>query len=276
MEPLFMIQGNDNRNLYLAHILQKKGYNVAVWRAQTEQQSIASISDGELARKRCILVLSLTAAQEQVESALKLLSPGCVVFGGHINEQNLCRAQSGGLRYIDLLNYEPFCVLNAIPTAEGALHLAVENTGHTINGARVLVLGYGRIGKAVARLMSAAGARVDVFTQSPQERAAARVNGLRSLALGRLASRFSKAQIVINTIPARILGKAELKLLPIKCLIIDLSSLPGGVDRQEAQRIGLNSIHALAMPDKYAPESSAGYMETSILTLLHEMEGDET
>ncbi|MGI6169298.1 MAG: NAD(P)-dependent oxidoreductase [Christensenellales bacterium] len=276
MESLFMIQASDNRNLHLAYNLQKKGYNVALWRAQTDHQSIAAISDEELSCKDSIMVLSLTATQDKIDNVLRLLSPGCVVFGGRISDENLRYSQSCGLQYIDLLSYEPFSILNAIPTAEGALHLAIEHTSHAINGARVLVLGYGRVGKATARLFSAAGARVDVLTQSPQERALARLNGLRSLALVRLTSRFSRAQIVINTIPARILGRAELRLLPPKCLIIDLSSPPGGTDHQEAQRLGLTSLHALALPDKYAPQSAAEYMESSILTLLHEMEGDTT
>lgn len=271
METLFVICGNDERNLHLAQSLRKKGYRVALWRTQQQEgDGMDVITDLELLDKQCVAVLSPAAAQDKIDMILHFIKPGCTVFGGYINAQNKQYAEDHGIRYINILDFEPMSILNAIPTAEGALCLSIQNTAYTINGAHVLILGYGRLGKATARLFHAMGANVEVFSRLYEERAMAVLSGIHALPLDFLPSSLLSANIIINTIPARILGNKELKLLPADSLVIDLASAPGGVDHEEARRLGVFTLHALSLPAKYAPKSAAQYMETGILSLLHE------
>ncbi len=276
MEQRFIICANDKRNFYLAQDLLKKGYNVAFWRTDMAPQGTPVIADAQLGQEQCIMVLSPAESQDTIECALSLLQTGCIVFGGRISAENKADAERRGIRYLNILDYEPMTLLNAIPTAEGALCLAIEHTPYTLSGANVLVLGYGRVGKATARLFGAVGSAVEVLARSAEARAMAQLCGLHAQEFSRLPIALKEAQIVINTIPARILGKGELSLLPPDSLVIDLSSAPGGVDFEEAARLGVVALQALALPGKYAPKSAAEYMQTGILNLLHRIEGDST
>ena len=276
MEQRFIICANDKRNVYLAQDLLKKGYDVALWRTDLASQGTPAIANAQLGRERCVMVLSPAESQDTIECALGLLQTGCIVFGGRISAENKAYAERRGIRYVNILDYEPMTLLNAIPTAEGALCLAIEHTPYTLSGANVLVLGYGRVGKATARLFEAVGSAVEVLARSAEARAMAQLYGLHAQEFSRLPIALKEAQIVLNTIPARILGKGELSLLPSDSLVIDLSSAPGGVDFEEAARLGVVALQALALPGKYAPKSAAEYMQTGILNLLHRIEGDST
>lgn len=129
-----------------------------------------------------------------------------------------------------------FCVLNrcfakAFPTAEGAIQLAMEELPITIQGTRALVIGNGRIGKLLAGKLSCLGALVWVSARSPRDFAQIETNCHTALDTRRLAGHLSGFELVINTVPAHVLGAAELAELPEHCLIIDLASKPGGVTR---------------------------------------------
>ena len=49
-----------------------------------------------------------------------------------------------------------------MPTAEGAIQLAMEELPITLHGARVLVIGYGRLGRVLADRLAGLKARVSV------------------------------------------------------------------------------------------------------------------
>ena len=53
---------------------------------------------------------------------------------------------------------DEIAIANSIPTAEGAVQLAMERLPITIHGANALVLGFGRCGVTLARLLKAMGA----------------------------------------------------------------------------------------------------------------------
>lgn len=274
LEKRFIICANDKRNYYLAQDLSKAGYDVALWRMDLAPQGTPAITDTQLGQEKCIMVFSPAESQETIQYALGRLQAGSIVFGGRISPENKAYAERHGIRYVNILDYEPMTLLNAIPTAEGALCLAIKHTPYTLSGANVLVLGYGRVGKATARLFGAVGSTVKVLARSAEARAMAQLNGLHAQEFSRLPLALKEAQIVVNTIPALILGKAELSLLAPDSLVIDLASAPGGVDFAEAEKLGVVAIKALALPGEYAPKSAAEYMQTGIFNLLHRIEGD--
>ena len=123
---------------------------------------------------------------------------------------------------------------NNIPTAEGALQLAMEELPITIQGARVLVLGNGRIGSLLSGKLRALGAEVTVSARSARDFARIETAGHRALHTRFLTGHLSGFDLVVNTVPARVLGASELAELPAACLILDLESKPGGAD--EAKR----------------------------------------
>ncbi len=77
--------------------------------------------------------------------------------------------------------------------------------------------------------------------------------------------------LVINTVPARILGEEALADLRPGCLVIDLASKPGGVDFEAAARLGVKVIWALSLPGKVAPITAGQSIKSTIYNILHEL-----
>ena len=55
-----------------------------------------------------------------------------------------------------------------------------------------------------------------------------------------------------------------MKYIKKDTLLIDLASNPGGIDKNEAKDKGLKLIHALGLPGKIAPVSSAKFIKKII------------
>lgn len=267
-----IIHGGDRRNIYLAQILQSMQLEVYLWRAPECPEGILSLPDAKLAQTACALVLSPATPPEKLMEALMLLRSGSSVYTGRIDD--VCRkvAAEHHIQLFSFLDDEAMTLQNAIPTAEGALELAMRHTARTIDGAPTLVLGYGRVGKATARLFAAAGAKVTVLARSRADRAHAQINALPAKHLDTLAATAKDALIILNTIPHMVLPEPIIRLLLPDCLLIDLASGKGGIDFDAARARGLQALHALALPGIHAPQTAAQYMAESLLNTLQESE----
>ena len=76
--------------------------------------------------------------------------------------------------------------------------------------------------------------------------------------------------LIVNTVPARVLGVERLSELKEGCLVIDLASKPGGVDLEAARRLGVKVAWALSLPGKVAPVTAARALWTTICNILRE------
>ena len=156
------------------------------------------------------------------------------------------------------------------PTAEGCLALLLQLRRRTIWESDFLVLGYGRIGRAVARRLDLLGGHTTVAARNAVQRANARCAGHRAAPLDRLPVLLAKHDTVINTIPAPVLPRKMLEKLPRGALVIDLASLPGGTDFDAAEALGIRAEHALALPGKCAPDTAGALIAQTVLTILQE------
>ena len=66
----------------------------------------------------------------------------------------------------------------------------------------------------------------------------------------------------------RLLNKERLDILKKDVLIVDLASVPGGVDFTAAKELGLNVVWALSLPSKCAPKSAARYLKEEIESIF--------
>ena len=158
-----------------------------------------------------------------------------------------------------------------MPTAEGAIQLAMEELPVTIHGARVLVLGFGRLGKLLAHRLNALGARVSVAARKWADLAWAEAYGYGAEQIERLDGYLCGYDLVVNTVPVRVLREAELADLKPGCLVIDLASKPGGVDFDAAARLGVKAFWALSLPGKVAPVTAGKSIKTTIYNILTEL-----
>ena len=115
-----------------------------------------------------------------------------------------------GITVLDYFAREELAVANAVPTAEGAVQIALEQMPITLHGSRVLVIGFGRVGRAVAQRMAALGARVTVAARRYESLAWAQAIGYGAEKTGQLAGWLCGYDLVVNTVPALVLGEAEL------------------------------------------------------------------
>lgn len=161
---------------------------------------------------------------------------------------------------------------NAPPTAEGAIQLALENLPITLHASRVLVIGYGRIGKILADRLRGLGAFVSVAARRYEQLAWAEVDGHAAQRLGDIAGWLCGYDLVLNTVPARVLTAELLADLKSGCLVIDVASKPGGVDLEAARRLGVPVIWALSLPGKVAPVTAGRAIQQTVYHILREEE----
>ncbi len=71
-------------------------------------------------------------------------------------------AKKADRELVQLFKRDDVAIYNSIPTVEGTIMMAIQNTDITIHQSSVAVLGLGRVGMSVARTFSLLGAKVKV------------------------------------------------------------------------------------------------------------------
>ena len=161
---------------------------------------------------------------------------------------------------------------NAVATAEGAIGVLLKETAETIWGRRILLIGWGHIGKALAPRLRALGAEVLVSARNAGDLAWIAAEGFTPLDTRALGGCLDDVDIVVNTVPARILGMQLLSELPGGALVVDLASRPGGVDQEAARVLGLRTLWAQGLPGKWATETAAAAIREAVYNILGERE----
>lgn len=157
---------------------------------------------------------------------------------------------------------EEYQIAIARLTAEGAIALLRPETG--LSGAHILLLGYGRIARLLARELQKAGALVTAAARSGEQRAWAEAEGIEALPLDALSGALDRFDVIIGTIPAPVLTEPLLALVRKDALLLELASAPGGINAAAAHERGLRYIRAPGLPAKYAPERAAVILRDAV------------
>lgn len=238
----FSIINGDSRNVRLCELLCEDGHKARLF----EKNEIP-----EAAAWGKVTVLPIKGLEPDVFNGF--LGQGQILVSGE-----------------DFLSREDFAVLNAIPTAEGAVGIALDMLPVTMHGANALVIGYGRIGKYLCRLLDAMGVHVTASARKDEDFAWITARGYNKLHTMKLEGHLGGFEMVFNTVPHLTLTYPLLLELKQGCALIDLASAPGGVDFKAADKLGLKCRWALSLPGKCAPESAARYMKTTLYRILEE------
>ena len=277
--------GGDERQVFLASLALADGHAVrtfALDRANIEGAAVcsdaASCTEGADAVLLPVPVMQgdgllrapLARTETDVMQVLDAIPAGVPAFGGAVPFRLHARAVQCGVRLIDYLSREELAIRNAVPTCEGALQLAMEQTDCTIQGAHVLVIGAGRIGFLLAVRLHALGAQVTVAARSLRDRARIESAGLAAVDTAQLAQEVHGREIIFNTVPAPLLTGEILRALTPSCIVIDLASMPGGVAPDVIPPTGCRVIHALSLPGKVAPRTAAAAIYATVTAILRE------
>ena len=194
-----------------------------------------------------------------------------ILIAGSINPDIYDMANDEYIEIIDIMKREELAVLNTISTAEGTIEIAIANTNKIIHGSNVLILGFGRIGKVLARKLAGLAARVTCAARKDEDLAWIKAYGHMATNINSIGENLSKYDIIINTVPHLILTQDRLDYVKEDCLLIDLASNPGGIDKKAAKNKNLKLIWALALPGKVAPITTAEFIKDTIYNILKEV-----
>ena len=283
-EKNFWVVGGDRRQLALVRLLREDGHTVHG--AGLEGEGILpELLGPDLALAHCVILPLPVVGREgmlhtplshktiSLSQVLGHMRPGQILCGGMVSRAVRQAGEERGLRVFDYYAREECMVANAVPTAEGAVQVAMEQLPFTLHSARVLILGFGRVGKLTAHRMEALGARVTVAARDYADLAWAAAYHYESIRLEELSCELGGFQLIVNTIPAQVLDASRLAWVDPEVFILDLASAPGGVDRDRAEELGLRILQAPGLPGRTAPVTAAGAIRDSVYHILWELEG---
>lgn len=202
------------------------------------------------------------------EEVLLQIPDGVPVFVGTAGPLLTEMAGRCGIRLVELMKMDEVAILNSIPSAEGAIQIAMEKLPITIHGSSAFVLGFGRTGQTLARMLGAIGAQTRVVARNPAHRARIGEMGLEPLSFQELSGCIKEADIIFNTVPALVLTEDILQNVSPAALIVDLASSPGGTDFKAAEKLGINAILAPGLPARVAPKTAGQILARTIIRLL--------
>lgn len=174
-----------------------------------------------------------------------------------------------GINYIELSRLDELAILNAVPTAEAAIKIAIEETDITIADSNVLVYGLGKTGLSLAWRLKLLGANTYGVTRNKAAIARGKDLGIKMLTYDTLVEHLPEMDILFNTVPALIIDRESIALLKEDALIIDLASAPGGTDFTAAREKGIKAILAPGLPGKTAPVTAGKILAELIPDIIN-------
>lgn len=281
----FAVVGGDLRQAYLAGRLTGHGRVLGLFFDRDVELSprveatsdLAALAQGDVVIFPLPIscdnkTLNAPFGQREVslEACLRAVRPGALVLGGRVTAPVAALAQELGIAMEDYLEREELAVFNAVPTAEGAIAIAMEELPITISNCRCLITGYGRVAKALAKDLLGLGAKVTIAARKHADLAWCQVTGCQAVHISGLGEAVCQADVIFNTVPAMIFDEAILSGVSKTCLVVDLASKPGGVDFETAKNLGLKTVWALSLPGKVAPITAGEIIKDTVLNIVAE------
>ncbi|MBQ2999999.1 MAG: hypothetical protein IJD64_06020 [Clostridia bacterium] len=285
------VLGGDLRQYIAARELAEQGFSVKVFgidRAEWDRSlTLCESFEGAISNADAV-VLPLPATADGVllscplagietkvrlSEVIEAMAARSLLVGGRIPETVVASAEAAGIRVRDYFGSEEFQIQNAYTTAEAAISIAMNSLTKNLFGARVAVTGFGRISKHLVRLLLSLGARVTVAARKSKDLAWAESLGCETL---RLREGISPVEllhgfdVIYNTVPHWLFGRDFLEKADHSTFLIDLASVPGGVDICAAKELRANVLWATSLPGKYAPESAGRLIASCVGEILRE------
>lgn len=283
-DTTFIVAGGDARQIYAAGKLAEK-YNVYILGIENSLaetgKAISINSLYDISGKADCMILPLPVSTDGIflntplsdrkiplSSLAKTVAPDGIITGGKFASS--AKELLSPIEIYDYSEREVFSVLNAVPTAEAAVKIALENSTHTLYKSEILVTGFGRISKALIKILKGFGADITVAARKKSNLTWAELFGCNTMYISELEAQKHSFDFIFNTVPAPIINENVLKKLNPDTLIIDLASKPGGIDFEYAQKSGVATIHALSLPGIHFPKSAGEIIAAAVLQIMKE------
>lgn len=278
----FGIIGGDFRQIHLAEKISRNNHRVFLFGFDKLNNDFSfSVFDNiyEVIDKSDYIILPLPETRDGINlfspfSAIKTefnkkifnFLKGKVVFG----DLKKFMEYTEGIRFYNYAKTEEFQIMNAVPTAEGAIKIALDKKEETLFGKNCLIAGFGRIGKLLANRLKSFGTQIAITSRNSEEIAWAKALGYHNIQLKNLIYETNNYDLIFNTIPSVVFTKEVLSKCKKDIFIIDVASNPGGIDKGSAKKFKINCVHALGIPGKLFPKSAAEIIYNSIQKTIKE------
>jgi dipicolinate synthase subunit A len=243
----------------------------ADWTPETLRQADALVlppvgteDDGTISAVFTEDVLKMT------EDHLAQLPKHCKIYCGMAKPYLRRLCEKYRIELVELFERDDVAIYNSIPTAEGAVMMAIQHTDITIHGSRCMVLGLGRTGLTLARTLQALGAKVKAGVRREEAFARAFEMGFEPFYVADLARQAGNVDLLFNTIPNMIVTAQVIAELPLRAVIIDLASKPGGTDFRFAEKRGIKALLAPGLPGIVAPKTAGRIIAGSLAQIILE------
>ena len=287
IDRIFFIAGGDLRQLYLAKVLADHGNKVYITgfdgAFELDKRLIPLEHPSWIGMSPDCIILPLPVSNDGVtlntpfsrfslalSEVLDTATSHTMILGGKMDASLKRYCDERTLDWADYLDREEFAVMNAVPTAEGAIEILMQELPTTLYGTSCLILGYGRIGKVLSRDLRALGVTVGVAARKCADLSWVEIGGYKPVHIYELSRYAGDYDMIVNTVPVKLLNYDVLSRLKEHCLVLDLASKPGGVDFELAKQLGIRVIWALSLPGKVAPVTSGEILCSTVENILAE------
>ena len=192
-----------------------------------------------------------------IAETLNAIQDNTKIFAGMIDES------FKNHNVFDYNDDEEFTLKNAFYTAESSVALSIQNTPYSLSDAKILIMGNGRIGKFLSKLLIPFGTDITVSARKEKDFEYIEDNGLTAIHTEKIND-ISLYNVIFNTIPFRVISDDALNTIKKDCLIIDLASKNSFLNSANALY-----IDAKALPAKHCMQSSANALYDCIFKNLH-------
>lgn len=261
----YAVLGGDLRFVHLVDMLKEGGRDARGFlQGQAGGQETPL---RELKARDCIITnwpLRCQMAQEECSEAeiMENIAPGSVLL---ICGPKFPARRRWDLQYINLWQDETLLRENAWITAEGAVASAMQRIGRPLSGLGVLVVGCGRIGRALVEILRKMDAKVTLVSRSEAKRREMQAQGVHAIPLEGIPDALPGHRLVFSTPPAMVLPEEALNYADRDALIVDLASPPYGVDLDAARKLGLQAVREPGLPGRCCPMAAARAIYGAVL-----------
>ena len=170
-----------------------------------------------------------------------------------------------GLQYHVMLEDVGVATKNAVATSEGVIAHIITDSDCILQGAEVLVVGYGKCGRDLARRLNALNANVCALVRNSEKEAMAWADGVKPIYLSQFNDKHF--DVVVNTIPNVVLAAETLEHRQ-NTLFLDIASKPYGFNMTQVRTVSAKSAILPGLPGKYAAKTSGQILGEYVDSIL--------
>lgn len=271
------IIGGDKRTLHIYNSLKDLNYNISLYAFGDYKYDSNKIKEAN------IIILPIISSNDneilfapeykekiKIETLLKDINNAKIIIGGKIHKdiKNL-----GNKKYIEYINDKKFKSKNAILTVEAAISIAINNYPKSIYDSKILIIGFGEIGKYLSKILTDLGADIVTSARKETDFKEMKEKNIKCIHTADINKHLYEFDIIFNTVPHQVLYDEALQKLDKNKLIIDLASYPYGLEH--SNKYNCKILLELALPGRYSPISASEIITKTVIDYLSEVKTDE-